>query len=332
MAAFVRSMARIATRASASAPRVVVRTRQAPAVMIARQYHAFRPTDSVLKSKKHAIMDDDDEELEAELAALEQEKRELEALEKGETLQDNSNSEDSSSSAASSQFQEKYDAILEKTQISTPVHQLPRHTALYHLLKTVTTADQAAALPELVQQWRQRKLPITPLISDKLIQAVCHTTKAQSPEIAIQLLGDREVYGLSPGQGTVRRVVRSFVRGVEDAVGAGNQELALEKLDGAFKTMALMPYYNLPADDFAVYSNLIRGSLALGSEEGQRRAEVTMDELLLINGEKEEPLTRKRAAEVVAAAEALHKVYEANGKQDKAEELNKAMAQWRKNL
>lgn len=276
-------------------------------------------------------MDDEDEELEAELAALELEKRELEALEKGEALQDNNN-EDASSSATSSQFQEKYDLLLETTQISTPVHQLPRHTALYHLLKTVTTADQAAALPALVQQWRQRGLPLTPLISDKLIKAVCHTTLAQSPEIAIQLLGDREVYGLTPGQATVRRVVRSFIQGVQDAVGAGNQELALEKLDGAFKTMALMPYYNLPADDVSVYSNLIRGSLALGSEEGQRRAEVTMDELLLIDGEKEEPLTRKRAAEVVAAAEALHKVYEANGNQDKAQALNKALDQWRKSL
>ncbi|KAG0046384.1 hypothetical protein BGZ83_008438 [Gryganskiella cystojenkinii] len=333
MAAFVRSVARLATRASTSAPRVALRTRQVPAVLIARQYHAFRPTESVLKSKKQAVMDDEDEELEAELAALEQEKRELEALEKGIPLDDNTDS-DETSALSSSQFQEQYDSLLEHTQTTTPVHELPRHAALYHLLKNVTTAEQAQSLPALIKQWRQRDLPLTHLISDRLIRTVCKTDKAHAPEVAIELLGDREIFGLSPGQKTMRRVVRSFVQGVKDAVAAGDEEKGLEKLDGAFKIMALMPYYNLPADDTSVYANLIQGSLALKNEEGQRRAEITMDEFLLIESEREgEKLSRKRAAEVVAAAEGLVKAYETQeGKQDKAQELTKHIGQWKKSL
>lgn len=288
---------------------------------------------TVLKGKKHAIMDEEDEELEAELAALELEKRELEALEKGVALDSGDSSDSDASALSSSQFQEQYDTILEHTQVSTPIHQLPRHTALYHLLSNVTTAEQASSLPALVKQWRQRDLPLTHLLTDKLIKSVSHTRKAQSPEVAIELLGDREVYGLSPGQGTMRRVVRSFAQGVKDAIASGEEEKALEKLDGAFKIMALMPYYNLPADDASVYANLIQGSLSLKNEEGQRRAEVTMDEFLLIESEREEKLTKKRAAEVVAAAEALNKVYETvEGKQDKVDELKKHIVQWKKSL
>ncbi|KAG0045238.1 hypothetical protein BGZ90_008504, partial [Linnemannia elongata] len=163
-----------------------------PAAMVARQYHAFRPTQIASKKKHAAIMDEDDEELEAELRELEREKREQEALEQSEE--------------------------------------------------------------------------------------------------------------------------------------------GLEKLDGAFKAMALIPYYNLAADDSSVYANLIRGSLIYGSEEGLRRASVTMDEYLLIDGERETPLTRRRAAEVVAAAEQLVKAYEAKGDADKASELNKHVDQWKKSI
>ncbi|KAF9943927.1 hypothetical protein BGZ70_005251 [Mortierella alpina] len=128
----------------------------------------------------------------------------------------------------------------------------------------------------------------------------------------------------------MRRVVRSFVQEIELA--GQETEAALEKLDGAFKTMALIPYYSLAADDSSVYANLIRGSLLYGGEEGLRRASVTMDEYLLIDGEKESPLTRRRAAEVVAAAEKLSKAYEAKGDSDKAKELEKHIAEWKKSL
>ncbi|KAI8598721.1 hypothetical protein EDD21DRAFT_381710 [Dissophora ornata] len=271
-------------------------------------------------------MDEDDEELEAELRELEREKRELEALEHGETLEDGGESS-KSESASASQFQELYDTILSHTSPSTPKHELPRHSALYHLAKAVSTKDQAELLPAIVKQWRQSSLPISVLVCDKLIRAVC---KAGSPETAVELLGDRETYGLAPGQSAMRRAIRSFVKEVS-AAGEGSEE-ALEMLDGAFKVMALIPYYNLAADDASVYANLIRGSLLYGGEEGLRRAAVTMDEYLLIDGEREKPLTRRRAAEVVAAAEQLSKAYETKGDSDKVQELQKHISEWKKSL
>ncbi|KAF9930084.1 hypothetical protein BGZ75_005229 [Mortierella antarctica] len=321
MAAYIRTLARMATRVSR--PSATFVSRQAPAALVARQYHAFRPTQIVSKGKKHAILDEDDEELEAELQELEREKREQEALERGESMTGATDSSEESSS----QFQELYDRILDLTTASRQHHELPRHSALYHLTKAVSTPEQAQQLPALVKQWRQRQLPISFLVSDKLVRAAC---KAHSPETALELLGDREAFALCPGQSTMRRVVRSFVQEIELA--GQETEAALEKLDGAFKTMALIPYYSLAADDSSVYANLVRGSLLYGGEEGLRRASVTMDEYLLIDGEKESPLTRRRAAEVVAAAEKLGKAYEAKGNADKAKELEKHLAEWRKSL
>ncbi|KAG0271209.1 hypothetical protein BGZ95_000992 [Linnemannia exigua] len=301
MAAYIRTLARIATRVSS--PSTVTFARQAPAAMVARHYHAFRPTQIASKGKKHAIVDEDDEELEAELRELEREKREQEALERGETL-DGSAADGAEDDINAIRFQELYDTLLEKTTPNSPLHELPRHTALYHLSKIISTPEQAQSIPQLVQQWRRRELPISVLLTDKLIKAVC---KAGSPETALVLLGDREAYAMVPGQETMRRVV-------------------------PFKTMALIPYYNLAADDSSVYANLVRGSLIYGSEEGFRRASVTMDEYLLIDGEREKPLSRRRAAEVVAAAEELVKAYETKGDAVKAKELNTHVAEWKKSL
>ncbi|KAF9922222.1 hypothetical protein FBU30_007693 [Linnemannia zychae] len=327
MAAYIRTLARIATHVST--PSTVTFVRQVPAVMVARHYHAFRPTQITSKGKRHAaVLDEDDEELEAELRELEREKREQEALERGETL-DGTAAEGAEDGEATTAFQEQYDTLLSKTQLTTPHHELPRHSALLHLTNAVSTLDQAQSLPKIVQQWRQRQLPISILLSDKIIKAVC---KAGSPETALELLGDRETYSLTPGQVTMRRVVRSFVKEVTAAPESSESEEGLEKLDGAFKALALIPYYNLAADDTTVYANLVRGSLIYGGEEGLRRASVTMDEYLLIDGERESALTRKKAAEIVAAAESLVKAYEAKGDADKAKDLNKHIAQWKKSL
>ncbi|KAF9336920.1 hypothetical protein BG006_006888 [Podila minutissima] len=318
-AAYIRTLARMATRTK---PSSMLLSRQAPVAAIARQYHAFRPTQIALKGRKHALKDEDDAELEAELLELEREKRELEALERGEAGSSSSESQEESNS----RFQELYDTLIAHTTPSTPKHELPRHSSLYHLAKAVSSVEQSQEIPTAVAQWRQSGLPITILVSDKLVRSVC---KAGSPETALELLGDREKYALTPGQSTMRRVVRAFVRQVSEEEGT---EEGLAKLDGAFKAMALIPYYNLAADDASVYANLVRGSLLYGGEEGLRRASVTMDEFLLIDGEREAPLTKKRAAEVVAAAEKLTAAYEAEGQAEKAEALKKPIAEWKKSL
>ncbi|KAG0322617.1 hypothetical protein BGZ99_003221 [Dissophora globulifera] len=307
MATYIRTLARMATRVS-----------NPSSMLITRQ---------VFKGKKHAIVDEDDEELEAELQELEREKRELEALEGKEALGADDGSSEAAAAEAASQFQRLYDNIVEHTSTATPHHELPSHTTLYHLTQAVSTKEQVELLPTAVKQWRQKALPITFLVGDKLIHAAC---KAGAPDVALELLGDRETYGLSPGQSTMRRVVRSFVK--EVAAAGSESEEALEKLDGAFKALALIPYYNLAADDAAVYANLVRGSLLYGGEEGIRRASVTMDEYLLIDGEREKPLSRRRAAEIIAAAEQLIKAYGDKDDTNKVQELQKYVEAWKKSL
>ncbi|KAK3827950.1 MAG: hypothetical protein J3Q66DRAFT_6596 [Benniella sp.] len=302
----------------------------APAPMIARQLHIFRPTLMASKVKRNAVVDEDDEEFEAELRELEIEKREQEALERGEALKDGEKSSESPSteeSESASQFQELYSTILGKTTLEKQQHELPAHTALFHLIETVTTKEQAQLIPEVLRQWRQKNLPITIPVSHKLIHSVC---KAGTPETALEMLGDREKYGLSPGLSTMRQVVRTFVRGVAEA-GEGTDE-ALEKLDRAFLTMALIPYYNLAAGDVLVYAYLARGSLAYGGDEGFRRAMVTMDEYLLIDRERDQPLNRKAAAAMVVVAEQLSSAYKTKGEAERAQELEKHMVSWKNSL
>ncbi|KAG0227937.1 hypothetical protein B0O80DRAFT_465323 [Mortierella sp. GBAus27b] len=295
--------------------------------MVARQFHVFRSTQ--MAKKKNAVLDEDDEELEAELRELEREKRELESQERGEALKEGAGSSDAASEddAGSSRFQELYDTILQKTTRETKQHELPAHSALYHLTGTISSKEQAQLIPQVVNQWRLKNLPITIQVSHKLVHCVC---KVGSPETALELLGDREKYGLTPGLSTMRRVVRSFVNGTVEA-GEGADE-GLEKLDRAFLTMALIPYYNLSAGDALVYAQLTRGSLAYGGDEGLRRATVTMDEYLLIDGERQEPLSRKAATEVVAVADQLSAAYKAQGNAAKSQELEKHIASWKTSL
>ncbi|KAF9943928.1 hypothetical protein BGZ70_005252 [Mortierella alpina] len=127
MAAHIRTLARMATRVAR--PSTTFVSRQAPAALVARQYHAFRPTQIASKGKKHAILDEDDEELEAELQELEREKREQEALERGESTTGGADSSEASSES-SSQFQELYDRLLDLTTPSRQHHELPRHSAI----------------------------------------------------------------------------------------------------------------------------------------------------------------------------------------------------------
>ncbi|KAF9583568.1 hypothetical protein BGW38_009163 [Lunasporangiospora selenospora] len=290
--------------------------------LIARQYHALRPTQIVSK-KKRAVLDEDDEELEAELLALEREKREQETLERGETA---NKSEDGASDdeASLAQFQELYDTIYNKTQPATPKHELPRHSSLSKLISLISNAEQAEQIPALVTQWRNRQLPTEALESHRLIRALC---KVGHPDIALTLLGDREKYNMHPNQASMRKIVRSFVNKV-----VPESEEGLKELDGAFLTMAVAPYYNLQADDAYVYASLVKGSLAYGGEEGLRRATATMDEYLLIDGERDQPLTKKVASELVSAAESLSEAYQANDKAAKAKELDASTAVWKKAL
>ncbi|KAF9951945.1 hypothetical protein BGZ65_005637 [Modicella reniformis] len=97
-------------------------------------------------------------------------------------------------------------------------------------------------------------------------------------------------------------------------------------------TMALIPYYNLTASDVSVYTQLTRGSLAYGGEEGFRRASVTMNEYLLIDGERDKRLSRKTAIELTYVAEQLRDVYKTRGNGEKAQELERYIASWKSSL
>ncbi|KAG0240347.1 hypothetical protein BGW41_007060 [Actinomortierella wolfii] len=282
--------------------------------------------------KKRMIIDEDDEELAAELAELEREKQEAEGLATASKQTTESTIDSTDNQEA---YQELRDTILEKTHVSAAQHELPRHTALHHLIRMIQTPEQAQELPTVVAQWRSKQLPLTVPLSNRIVKTL--VVQGQ-PELALEMLGDRERYGLHPGQEALRKVCKAFAKGVTPGAGAAEGEESnesLERLDNAFKLLALIPHYeSLKSGDAGLYAPLIRGSLVYGGEEGFRRAHVTFEEFSLLDAERsqDEELPSSIATQLVGAAKELQKAYEArpeyteNAK--KAEELVKAWSKF----
>ncbi|KAF9158570.1 hypothetical protein DFQ26_007461 [Actinomortierella ambigua] len=303
----LRGLARLATR---NVPRITMVPRQNVAVAsMIRQYHAFRPSSTAWK-KKRMVIDEDDEELAAELAELEREKQEAQGLATSQSSASESTIDGANSEEA---YQKLRDTILQKTRQDAAVHEYPRHTALHHLVRMVQTPEQAQELPTVVAQWRSKQLPLSVLLSNRIIK----TCVAQGhPEISLEMLGNREKYGLQPGQSAFRKVCTAFAKSVTPGAGAeesGESNESLEKLDSAFKLLALIPHYDsLMAGDAGLYAPLIRGSLVYGGEEGFRRAHVTFEEYSLVDAERaqDEELPSSIASQLVGAAKELQKAYE----------------------
>ncbi|KAF9977727.1 hypothetical protein BGZ73_005090 [Actinomortierella ambigua] len=303
----LRGLARLATR---NVPRITMVPRQNVAMTsMIRQYHAFRPSSTAWK-KKRMVIDEDDEELAAELAELEREKQEAEGLATSQSGASDSTIDSADNEEA---YQELRDSILEKTRENAPEHKSPRHTALYHLLRMIRTPEQAQELPTIVAQWRSKQLPLTVLLSNRIIK-VC--VAQGQPEVALEMMGNREKYGLQLGQSAIRNVCKAFAKGVTPGAGAeesGESNESLEKLDNAFKLLALAPHYeSLTSGDAGLYAPLIRGSLVYGGEEGFRRAHVTFEEFSLLDTERaqDEKLPSSIASQLVGAAKELQKAYE----------------------
>ncbi|ORY97938.1 hypothetical protein BCR43DRAFT_490580 [Syncephalastrum racemosum] len=137
---------------------------------------------------------------------------------------------------------------------------MPKHSRLNNLLHHVKTGDHAEKLPLLVEQWRNKRLPITPYTSTTLIDVCCRTNRA---DIAYTLLADRQRYGLLPTEADFTNVINA---------------LAPTQLDDAFITLGLVARYKQNATG-AMYSALFEGCAASGDEEALRKAALTAQEV-----------------------------------------------------
>lgn len=254
---------------------------------------------SVLKAKKGKggvveLLDEDDPEL---LEAERQRQLEAELAAKASTSPSPSSTKDDS-------FAAFYEALLNETRNPKELHVLPKHSRLNNLLHHVKTAEQAEMLPILIEQWRNKRLPITPYTSTTLIHVCCAVKRA---DVAYTLLGERQRFGLLP-------VTKDFETTIATLCEQGD-------LDKAFITLAMVPLYDLKRTG-AMYQSLLDGCLAAPHAEGEeendhiRKAAMTAEELVSSGAQEIE--------DVASAKDALQKVASTlleRGEGDKAKSL-----------
>ncbi|KAI7860450.1 hypothetical protein BDC45DRAFT_494455 [Circinella umbellata] len=127
---------------------------------------------------------------------------------------------------------------------------MPKHSRLNNLVHHIDAGDQAEKLPALVEQWRNKRLPITAFTSSKLIEACCKTGRG---DIAYTLLGERQRYGLLPTQEDFEKTIATLSTQGE--------------MDKAFVTLAMVPLYNESKTTGKMYASLVDGCLNVKSEE-----------------------------------------------------------------
>ncbi|KAL1914978.1 uncharacterized protein VTP21DRAFT_7683 [Calcarisporiella thermophila] len=223
----------------------------------------FFTAPTVLKKKRASIEED--------LAALEEELEIEDAFSEKDFDSASSQTTDTSKPESEPKFASLYESLMEKTDPSRGEHELPRHTALNHLVRYhVQHPGEIEKLPDLIAQWRKKLLPIGRTTTEILIRKACRLGK---PEVAFTMLADRFTYNLDPAQVDIRRLMRAFIKKQSE-----------ETFDKAFQTYLIGQYYGLYSNnvDPSAYAMLISESLKshayLGEEEAWRRAKITADE------------------------------------------------------
>ncbi|KAI8144493.1 hypothetical protein BJV82DRAFT_681896 [Fennellomyces sp. T-0311] len=204
-------------------------------------FHALRPSSVLFKAKKGKgvveLFDEDD----PELLEAEQQKQAEEALLKQQKAPVHENTT----------FDNLYDALVSETSDPKDLHTLPKHSRLNNLIHHIQQADQVEKLPTLVEQWRNKRLPITPSTSSKLIEACSRTGRG---DVAYTLLGERQRFGLLPAQADFETAIAALCQQGE--------------MDKAFITLAMVPLYEKSRTG-AMYSSLVNGCLAIEAEDGK---------------------------------------------------------------
>ncbi|KAI9270390.1 hypothetical protein BDA99DRAFT_602712 [Phascolomyces articulosus] len=208
-------------------------------------FHALRPTSVLLKAKKGKgtveLLDEDD----PELLEAEHQKEAEEALLKSQQKQNKTSSENVT-------FNSLYEALVAETKDPKDLHQMPKQSRLNNLVHHIDAADQAEKLPTLVEQWRNKRLPVTPFTSSKLIEACCKTGRG---DVAYTLLGERQRYGLLPTQDDFEKTIAALSKQGE--------------MDKAFITLAMVPLYDRSQPTGKMYALLVDGCLAAEADDGK---------------------------------------------------------------
>ncbi|KAI9313682.1 hypothetical protein BX666DRAFT_1972541 [Dichotomocladium elegans] len=196
-----------------------------------------------------------------------------------------------------SKFSAFFEALVAETSDPKDLQTLPKHTRLNNLIHHVSTPEDAEKLPLLIEQWRNKRLPITPYTSSKIVETCC---RLGCGEVVYTLLGERQRYGLLPSANDFENTI---------AV------LSNSNLDKAFVTLAMVPLYNLTRTG-AMYGSLLNACLATAEDEGLEKAVLTAQDLIDASAEDIE-----NRAGAKSALEKLATKLNENGDQEKVKPI-----------
>lgn len=242
----------------------------------------------VLKAKKGQqvaeLLDEDD----PELLAAEQEKQTQESQ--------STTNEQTTAGSGNEAFDSLYEEIQRDTANPKEKHILPKHSRLNNLLHHVSNAEQVEKLPNLIEQWRNKLLPITETTSHKAIDACCRTGRG---DVAFTLLGERQKYGLLPDVNDFEKTIKILCEQQSD-------------LDKAFLTLAMVPLYKQTRTG-AMYASLLESCV---KAEETEKAALTAEEF--VTSQPQDITNRADAKDALAN---VAKVLAEQGEQDKAQSI-----------
>ncbi|KAI9142732.1 hypothetical protein BKA69DRAFT_1066118 [Paraphysoderma sedebokerense] len=185
----------------------------------------------------------------------------------------------STPSSSHDTFESIYNDTLTKLDPTHP--EIPKHTRLNALARTVQSPSQLDLVLDLLPKWKYKQLPFGSHTTHLILRA---TQKYKNPVTALELLSNQTKYGFTPDQTTMYELMNQFREDVLKTNASKSEstksqdETTPSPLDCLFISYGLFSHFHLPSFDSTALNFLITTSALEGTEEGWRRAWVTMKE------------------------------------------------------
>ncbi|KAI8054290.1 hypothetical protein BDF22DRAFT_678248 [Syncephalis plumigaleata] len=166
------------------------------------------------------------------------------------------------------------------TAPNMPAHELPRQSAINHLLHNLRTGADCELFVPMISRWRRAPLP---LLARSTTVSFRNLIRFGRPDLCLTLLADRKRYGPIAYEGDIILIMDAFVRQAVEAAERQHTEAAEIALDRLYATFALAPYYNIKWNS-AMYARLVHAGLEVRIDNAWSRAVEVAEELWENNG------------------------------------------------
>ncbi|RKP09265.1 hypothetical protein THASP1DRAFT_22873 [Thamnocephalis sphaerospora] len=194
-----------------------------------------------------------------------------EALEK---LAERAVAQNKAPAGVSTAFYEQFQSMWKHLNSKAHQQQRPRLAAINVIARTATTGADCELVLPFVALWRRAPLPVTPWTTRAVLR---QCSRQNRPDLALQLLADRELYGPQPKQEDMIELMEAFARQAARAAERDDTAAVELALDRMYTTFALCPYYQIAWSPL-IYQHLVQAGAQVPSEEAWTRAVATAEE------------------------------------------------------